>query len=203
MSVPNLVIVRSRGLVASALLALAAGCSQVDYIEIKPDILVLKQKSNEIWLQGHAMSHTGVQDTRARIAWSTADPAIAVVDEKGRLTPVGSGRTDVIARFGKVEARKPVDVLFAAKIQVEPKSVTVVEGGPSEELTVKVFDYQGRELKDRTATFKSGDKEVVSMGQNAVFGLGPGKTFVEVQVEGISEKVDVTVEADKKVANKK
>src|SRR5437867_4517981 len=143
-----------------ALASLAwSACSQVDYIEIKPDNLVLKQKSNEIWLQAHAMSHTGVQDTRARIAWSVADPAIAQVDEKGRLTGLKSGRTDVVARLGKVEARMAVDVLFAEKITVEPKEVTVVEGGPSVELRVKVFDYLGRELKDRTATFKSGNKE--------------------------------------------
>jgi hypothetical protein len=196
-------IVRSQVWLASAVLVSGAGCSQVDYIEIKPDTLVIKQKSNEIWLQGHAMSHTGVQDTRARIAWSTVDPSIAEVDEKGRLVGLKSGRTDVVAKFGKVEARMPVDVLFADKLAVEPKTVTVVEGGPSVELKVKVFDYQGRELKDRTAAFRSGNKEVVSMGQNAVFGLAPGQTQVEVLVEGLSEKVDVTVEADKKVANKK
>jgi hypothetical protein len=186
---------------ASALVALLVGsaCSQVDYIEIKPDGLMIKQKTNEIWLQGHAMSRTGVQDTRARIAWSTEDASIATVDEKGRLVGLKSGRTDVIAKLGKVEARMPVDVLFVEKITVAPTEVNLVEGGPPVDLKVKAFDYQGRELRDRTAAFRSGDQQIVSMGQNAVFGLNPGKTYVDVMVEGQTQKVDVTVAPDKTV----
>lgn len=183
--------------------ALFFGCwERVDYIEIKPTTLVLKQKTNEIWLQGHAMSHTGVHATRAKIAWSTRDPSVAVVDEKGRLTPVKSGRTEVVAKHGDVEASSPVDVLFTERVTVEPNPVRLQEGGSSVELQVRAFDYQGRELKERTATFKSLDKEVLSMGQNAAFPVNAGKTQVEVQIEDVSLKIDVIVDPEPKGAKK-
>ena len=41
------------------------------------------------------------------------------------------------------------------------------------------------------------DPKVVSMGQNAVFGLAPGESMVEVQVDGVKASVKVVVEADK------
>lgn len=186
-----------------ALVSLAAGCERVDYIEILPEQLVLRQKNNEIWLQAKAMSHTGVHYSRTHVGWSTKDPSIAVVDEKGRLTGVKSGRTEVVAVANKVVATAPVEVLFAEKITVEPASLTLVEGGPSQELSVKVLDYQGRELKDRTPTFRSGDKEVVSMGQNAAFPVNAGQSYVEVMVEELRQKVEVKVEPEKAVAKKK
>lgn len=180
----------------AALAALALGCENLDYIEIRPQNLVLRQRNNSLWLQGRAMSQTGVHYSRASIGWSTRDPSIAKVDEAGRLTPVKSGLTYVVASAGKVKAEAPVEVLFAEKIAVEPQQLTLVEGAPSAELTVKVYDYQGRELRDRSATFRSLDKEVVSMGQNAAFPVHAGKTQVEVQVEELRQLVTVVVEPE-------
>jgi hypothetical protein len=99
----------------------------------------------------------------------------------------------VIARYQDLEARAGVDVLFVEKVTVEPTEVTVVEGGESVELKAHAFDYMKRELKDRTPTFKSLDPKLVSMGQNAVFGLAPGESTVEVQVDGVKASVKVTV----------
>jgi hypothetical protein len=184
-------------------LATALGCTQVDYIEVKPDNLVLRQRNNEIWLQGHAMSHTGIHQARTKVSWSVKDESIARVDDTGKLTPIKSGHTEVVARVGKVSAAVPVDVLFAEKISVTPSSLQLVEGGPSVELAVKVLDYQGRELRDRTPTFRSLNPEVVSMGQNAAFAVNAGTAQVEVQVEEQKQSIEVVVESDKKAVKKK
>ncbi|MBI3185847.1 MAG: Ig-like domain-containing protein [Myxococcales bacterium] len=179
------------------------GCEDVDYVEIRPQNLVLKQRNNEIWLQGRAMSQTGVHYSRTNIGWNTKDPSIATVDEKGRLRPVASGLTWVVATANRKVSEAPVEVLFAEKLSVEPTSLVLVDGGPSVELKVKVFDYKGRELRDRTATFRSTNKEVVSMGQNAAFPLGPGTAQVEVMVEEQKQLVSVTVEPERAAAGMK
>ena len=138
-----------------------------------------------------------MQAARASIAWSVKDPSIATIDATGKVKPLKSGHTEVIATHGSVTASVPLDVLFVEKVQVAPTEVTVKEGGESVELKVKAFDYQGRELKDRTPTYRSADQKIVSMGQNAVFGLAPGASIVEVQVDGVKASVKVVVEADK------
>src|SRR5262245_46341544 len=108
--------------VGSTLLSLAflllSGCEQIDFIEIAPKDLVLRQKNNQIWLQAHAKSHTGTAYPKTTVNWSVKDPSVAVVDETGKLTPVKSGATEVVAQVGKVTASAPVQVLFAEKIEV-------------------------------------------------------------------------------------
>jgi hypothetical protein len=184
------------------LLLLAAGCDKIDFIEIEPDQLTFKQLTNEQWLVAHGKSRQGRPGLRVVVAWSSADPSIATVDEKGRAKPVKSGHTELIAAYHGVEARVPVDVLLTEKIDVEPKEVNVTVGGEPVELHAKAFDYHGKELKDRTTTYHSNDEHIVTMGQNAVYGMNPGETLVTVSVDGVKYDVKVKVEDDKKGAKK-
>ena len=187
----------SAGCAAAALV----GCQQVDYIEMQPNAVVLKQKNNMVWVQAHAMSHTGVYYSRAHVSWSVKDSEIARVDETGKVTPVKSGTTEVTAKVGDVTAAIPVDVLFAEKMAVEPPSLSLRVGQPAVEMHVKAYDYQGRELKDRTAIFHSKDQEVLSMGQNAAFPVNPGKTTLEVTLDELKKQIDVVVEPEKPIRN--
>lgn len=173
------------------------GCDKIDYLELKPTQVVLKQPNNEVWMEVKAMSQQGVHSPRAEVGWSIKDPEIASVDKTGKVRPLKSGHTEVIAKHASVEASVPVDVLFVEKVEPAVKEVTVTEGGDPVELHAKAFDYQGHELKDRTPTFRSSDPKVVSMGQNNCFGLAPGEATVEVQVDGVKSSIHVTVEPDK------
>ncbi len=186
---------RVLALAVTALLAVA--CDKIDYLELKPDMVILKQPNNEVWMEAKAMSRQGVHAPRAEIGWSIKDPSVATVDRTGKIKPLKSGHTEVVAKHGDVEASVPVDVLYVEKVEASPKEVTVVEGGDPVELHAKAWDYQGHELKDRSPTFRSSDPKVVSMGQNNCFGLAPGEATVEVQVDGVKTSIHVTVEADK------
>ncbi len=184
-------------LLACALLATAAACDPVDYIDLEPSVVLLRNRKDGTWLSAKAMSNTRVHYPNEKVYWSVKDPSIAQVDEKGRVTPVKSGNTEVIATHRKVSAFVPVQVRFAEKMTVTPTTLALAEGGPSVELQVKVYDFEGRELKDRTATFTSKNKEVVSMGQNAAFPVNAGQAEVEVHVEELKQRVVVTVAPQK------
>ena len=108
-----------------------------------------------------------------------------------------SGHTEIIATYNGVEARVPIDVLYVEKIAVEPTEVKLEEGGPSTEVKVKAFDYLGKELRDRTPTFHSGNEKIAGVAQGSVFGYAPGETTVTVQVDGVKATVPVTVEKEK------
>ena len=185
-----------RKVLATAALALAsaAGCSaNVDYIEIAPGMAVFKHRSELVWLRARAMSHTGTHYPEVTVNWSVKDPSVAQVDQTGKLTPVKSGRTEVVAAVGKVTASIPVEVLFAEKLRVEPNSVLLTENGEPRELRVRVYDYLGRELRDRAALFRSLDPSVLTMGQNAAFPGKAGRTQVEVRVDELVQRIDVQV----------
>lgn len=186
-----------RRLLPCLLLVLTAACEKIDFIEIEPAEIVLRQPNNEVWLVAHGKSRQGRPGIRVVVGWSSADESIAVVDNTGKVKPVKSGRTEIIAKYGEVEARVPVDVLYVEKISVEPKELKLVQDGESVELKAKAFDYRGKEIKDRTPTFNGSDPKVISVAQNAVFGMGPGTASVTVQIDGVKTTVPVTVEAAK------
>ena len=174
--------------------AVGIGCEQVDYIDIKPTQVVLKQPNNQVWLQAHPMSHTGVYYDRIKISWCVKDPAVAQVDGVGKVTPLKSGQTEVIAKVGEITASVPVQVLYAEKLEVEPQKLVLKSGQPAVEIQTRAYDYLGRELRDRTPIFKVLNAEVLSMGQNAAFPVGPGKTELQVSVDGLKKVIDVRVE---------
>jgi uncharacterized protein YjdB len=176
----------------------AAACDKIDYIELDPAEIVLRQPNNEVWLVAHGKSRQGRPGIRVVVGWSSADPSIATVDNTGKVRPVKSGHTEIIAKYRDVEARVPVDVLYVEKVAVEPKELTLVENGESVELHAKAFDYRGKEIKDRTPTFNGSDPKVISVAQNAVFGMAPGNATITVQVDSIKTTVPVTVEKEKK-----
>jgi hypothetical protein len=188
----------SRGLASLVFAAFALlGCTRVDYIEMTPPEVVLKQRNNTVWLQAHPMSHTGVYYSRAHVSFSVKDPSIARVDSEGRISPLKSGQTDVEARVGDIKAAVVVNVLYAEKMAVDPPRLVLKEGQSPVDVHVKVWDYLGRELKDRTPIFHSANQEVLSMGQNAAFPVAPGKTQLEVTVDDLKQSVEVVVEPEK------
>ena len=187
--------------IAGSVLALFAACEQVDYIELVPPSLTFKQPNNTSFVEAKCMARTGVRALKAKVVWSIKDPEIATVDDKGKVSPVKSGKTEVIAKYGDIVSTAPVDVLFVEKITVEPLKLVMKEGDNAVPLNVKAFDYAGRELRDRRPTLASKDKKIVQIvaAGTAILPLDPGETTVDVQVEGKSASVQVVVEADKKL----
>lgn len=179
--------------IAALAVLFAAGCQKADFIELQPDIVTLKQKNNMVWMRAMVKSHSGEQYPKATVGWSIKDPTIATVDETGRVTPLKSGRTEVVASYSGLTASVPVLVQFAEKMKVEPSPLELSEDGEAVDLKVTVFDHQGKELRDRSATFKSLDPKVLTMGQNAAHPGQAGETKVEVRVDALMEVVDVRV----------
>ena len=52
----------------------------------------------------------GVRDLTRALEWSSADPAVAVVSETGRVSPRGDGKVVITARRGSVEVATTVEV---------------------------------------------------------------------------------------------
>jgi hypothetical protein len=99
----------------------------------------------------------------------------------------------VVAKLGEIAATVPVEVLLAEKMRVEPNPVVLREHGKPVDLRVTVYDYRGRELRDRTATFYSLDPKVLTMGSNAAHPGRAGTTQVEVRVDELIDRVSVQV----------
>jgi Bacterial Ig-like domain (group 2) len=190
---------RSRAsVVVAALAGLAlSACEKVDYIEIAPAEVELKQPNNSQWLQAKCMARNGARAVQAIVKWSVKDPSVAAVTERGLVTPVGSGETEVIATYRDLEARVPVRVIFVERIEVEPKALTLKEGQEAATVTVKAFGKSGKPITDRSVTLVSKNKSVAQIvGGGAILPLDPGEGIIEVQVDGAKASIVVVVEKD-------
>jgi hypothetical protein len=186
-----------RGLSIAAVLYVA-GCVQVDYIDMSPTEATLKRAGEEKTIEAKCMARTGARQAsaQAKIVWSSLDPSIATVS-KGVVKAVKSGRTEIVAKYNEVEARTSVTVLLAEKLVVEPKELTLKEGEPAAQVTVKVYGAEGQLLADRKPVFTSSDSKVVQAGGGGLLPLDPGSAIVNVQVEGLTSSLQVIVVPEK------
>ncbi len=174
------------------------GCEQVDFIELSPSTIDFKQLNNEKFVEAKCMARTGVRAVKAQVTWSSKDPSIATVTPKGLVKPMKSGTTEIIAKYGDVEARSTVNVILVERIEVEPKVVTLKEGDSAYHPTVKAYAADGRLLTDRQVTLSTKDKAVAQIvGGGDILPLDPGSTQIDVQVDAVKSSLQVTVEADK------
>lgn len=187
-----------RRLCLAVLASVACGCDKVDYIEIVPADVEFQSRGDSKNLSARAMSRAGNRAERAIVGWSVKDPEIAEISAKGVLKPKKSGTTEAIATYAGVDGAIPVRVNFVEKIEVLTPTITIKEGAESVPIQLKFLGLNGRDLGKRGVTYTPRDKTVVAIvGGNAVLPLDPGKTVVDIQVDGIAASVEVTVEPDK------
>ena len=191
---------RSLALFAASLVLVPVltGCPSPDYIEIEPGHVVLKQKNNSEWLKARVKAHNGTDFPKAVPGWTSKNPEIVSVDDKGRITPLKSGNTEIVASYRGLTASVPVEVIFAERMEVKPAVLELSEYGDAVDVEVTIYDHRGRALRDRTPTFKSQDQKVLTMGRNAAHPGQAGETKVEVRVEELIQTVDVKVSKSKR-----
>jgi hypothetical protein len=178
---------------------LCSACEKIDYIELAPTEVVLKQPNNQVYVEAKPFSRAGNRAKHATIDWSIGDAAIATVSGKGQVTPVADGDTEVIARIGDVEARVPVRVIYVDRIEVEPAELIVTEGTEAAKVVVKAFRKNGKQITDRSVVMKVADKAIAQVvGTGQILPLDPGTTTIDVQVDNAHTSLKVIVEAEKK-----
>jgi len=133
------------------------------------------------------------------LRWSSADPAVAVVDGNGKVTGDSTGSTqvsaDVSGDFGHFTAAASVTVLpngSVATISVTPASPTVPSGS-TRQLTATPRDSVGNPLAV-PVTWSSGDSTIVSVdASGTVTGHLVGVAVVTAAAGGKSGIDSVTV----------
>ena len=188
-----------RSLALLCVVVMLSACEKIDYIELAPTDVVFKQPNNTQQMEAKAMARNGVRAQRPNLVWSVGDESVAKVTPKGVVSPVADGDTEVIVRVGDVEARVPVHVIYVDRIEVEPKELTIIQGSPSQKVSIKAFRKNGKLIEGRSAIMSTVDKNVarVAGGEGEILGLDPGTTDVTVQVDNAKTTFKVTVVEEK------
>lgn len=100
----------------------------------------------------------------AQVAWESGDTAVATVDESGRVTAAGVGRTQVTAVADDVVAEVAVAVLpTPVSMAIAPQAIEFASLGDTVELAATAFDAEGNEIDGLAFVWSSTDTTVASV----------------------------------------
>ncbi len=121
-------------------------------VDVAPDSVKLVAGQR---LRVTARVFSAAQDRRAdRVAWRSANPAVATVNDAGLVNAVSSGRTAIVASVGAVTARLPVEVLAGSvtSLAILPAGVEARTGDVLR-FSVSAKGANGQSLRGLTPTW--------------------------------------------------
>lgn len=126
------------------------------------------------------------------LAWESSDPAVAAVDENGKVTASGAGEATITATLGTLHASSTINVS-----RVDVASVTLSEykleisAGLSSRLTASV---QPADATDPSIIWKSSNESVATVATDGtVRAHKDGTAQITATADGVSAVCEVTV----------
>lgn len=126
------------------------------------------------------------------VQWSSEDPAVATVDQEGKVTAVGEGKTKITASAGGLSAScTVVCVIIPVSAIVLDKTSLTLEKGSSKTLKATVSP---RDATEKTVAWSSDDPSVATVDQNGtVTAVNSGNATITASAGGLSATCEVTV----------
>ena len=173
----------------------ACSAQRPEYLELVPRSQVFERAGEEVWWKAVAKNRQGktFHKLEGQMTWSSSDPAVATVDEKGRVRSVGPGAARIRARWNELEGEANVEVVTVAKVTVEPAELKLEARGTPAKLTIQVFDYLGRPLRDRVPMSRCLNEDVCRATNDQVHPVDAGESKLIVSAEGRTAEARVLV----------
>jgi uncharacterized protein YjdB len=188
------VIATSEGITDSAIIAVSL--RPVDSVLVSPDSADVAVGGSTAY--GAAVfDSTGAELTGRSVTWSSANPAIATVDEAtGVVTGVSVGLTTLTATSEGItdDAIVTVSQVPVDSVLVSPDSVEV-RIGYTKTFTAQTFDATGGLLAGRDLTWASTDPAIATVdpATGVVTGVATGTTTITATSEGVTDAAIVSV----------
>ena len=142
---------------------------------------------------GFYQSRTHKLSFEDTVEWSSSNPKVAAVDEKGVVTGVSAGTAKITAKCGVFEESRTIQVTRDAKVRVKkitgvPKKKTLKKG--------KKWSIKAKATPKNVAklTYKSSDKKVASVnGKGVVKAKKKGKATITIKAGSLKKTCKITV----------
>ena len=165
-------------------------------LEVSPLDLTLVVGKDSL-VSARVFTEAGAALVNAQVYWSTADPNIATVDVRGRVTAIAPGPTRIaVSRMGKsalVQVRVVAPPVVVVRVSPTASGITV---GNNLALRAAAVLASGDTVLGRPIAWRSNNAAVATVNTvGAVLGLGAGTATIIATVEGVSGSATVAVQA--------
>lgn len=138
----------------------------------------------------------------SRIRFTSADSSIATVDEKGNITGIDVGATEITASYDGLEAVLKVAVeaddwehsVEQGPFYLDSKQYSLTLGDQFE-LEAKFRDEQGQvHLVNKDTVFTISDSRIATIDEfGSIKGIAPGTTYVTAQYQGHTYRASIRI----------
>ena len=179
----------------TTLFLLAAALSGPDRIDLDPTSMTI-DAGETVTVTATVRHEDGTVIPGAPVRWIAMNPAVAAVDQSGRVTGISPGEARIAARTGNVMAFATVIVraLPVAALEASLPQATLL-AGTSAPILVKATTANGEPVRDPPLTFSSSDESVAGAdGAGRVYARGAGEAAIAVSSGQARATVTVTVQ---------
>ena len=167
------------------LLALLMACCAYVACEKAPAVTIdISKTALEVEI-GETKSLTALASDGSAITWTTSDPAVATVNEKGKVTGVKEGTATITATSGVASATCTVTVVAPVTVAMEQTTATVEKG---QTVTLNATASDGS-----TIAWSSSNPEIATVEGGVVTGLKEGTATITAAAGNDSKNCEVTV----------
>jgi hypothetical protein len=174
----------------------AAGCSRrADRIEISPTKVKIYGLDRTQRLSAKILDKKGRPLEIGTANWESSNNDIATVDAGGLVTPKAEGQTRIIAKYEKVRAEIPIEIIDVKSLEITPTTVQLV--GPAG-VAVPV-QASVKNSKDKpvalTPMWSSGNTAIATISADGlVTSVAKGTTTIVARVGDVQGVCEVIVD---------
>jgi len=174
---------------------LLAGCAgdPLTTITVTPEKVELTEKGQNESLVANGKSKQGAVSALKAVTWTSSDPAVATVDEKGTVTAVKSGEATITAAAGDVKGSSKVTVLIAGSVEVNPTKLDIAGVDQKAKVTAIVKDDTGKPMPDAVIYWRTSNQNIATVENGEVTSVAAGTVKISAVHAGLSAVVETTI----------
>ena len=154
--------------------------------------IILNKKTAIIYTGGTSVNAVQLKATNKgatkEVAWSTSNPEVAVVDEKGKVTSVAAG-TATITAIGNKETATCEIIVKDSTISLNHDSMVLSDHGAGSSITLKANVVGSK----KAVKWTTSDKRIATVKNGKVTGKTPGTAIITATANGVSATCMVEV----------
>lgn len=164
-------------------------------IALSPAATTLTAVGETVQLTTMVLDREGKPVPDAVVTWTSSNPSVVKVDDRGLATSRTNGYVQITADTGQAAASASIVVAQApARIEVMPPSSTLSAPGETIQLVYTVYDGNDVPIPGSGALWSSGDDTVATVSINGlVTAVGRGSTRITASSGGVEAGAVITV----------
>ncbi|MGE5703872.1 MAG: cadherin-like beta sandwich domain-containing protein [Clostridia bacterium] len=168
----------------------------VTELELQPINLPIEVDQEKQLRLTATLSNKDKQDVTDLATWSTSNPAIAAVDENGKLTAIAPGTAIITATYGGKKTDTSIEVSEAKvvkRLSVNKRTISISAGKEQQVKLTAYYQDNSKQIVTELAEWSSNDETIANVKNGVIVGKTEGTVEILAKYRGKTVTITVMV----------